>query len=445
MKITIFGANELGSLIATELFEDHDVTVIDKEENRVEEFNKLDISFIYGNAANVKVLNVAQIKDSDLFIACSSNDEANIVACMTVKRISRAITVCFVSNQEYMDSLDVIKGTDCHSIPLIDAIIWPEELLTQEIFRIITVPNAIDVENFAQGKAKLLEYRIKENSEILDKKIKEYIFPDQTLIVGITRNNTLFIPDGETKLELNDKVVFMGTPHSLDILASKIFETNFKVKDVTIIGGGSVGLMLAQQLESIGIRTKIIEKNYKRAEAISEDLKKTLVLSGDGTNIELLKQEDIGEADVVVSVTNNDERNLLCSLLAKQLGVPKVITRVSNSANIELFEKVGIDVAVSSKHAAMKEVRNDFIETEFNILATVESGQGEIIEMIVPQRLNDFKVMDLKLPVKAIISFVQRGRQIIIPKGNTEIKKDDILIIFTTKENSTKIKDFFMN
>ena len=443
MKIAIYGANEVGSLIATELFEDHDVTVIDKEENRSEDFNRLDISFIYGNAANPKILEAAQIRDTDLFIACTGNEDSNIVACMAVKRLSRALCVCFVSKQEYIESLSLIKGVEYNQRTLIDAVIWPEELLTQEIFRIITVPNAIDVETFAHGKAKLLEYRIKEHSDLIDKKIKDCTFPEQTLIVGITRENTLFIPNGETKLELNDKVIFMGLPHSLDLLAGQIFESNLKVKYVTIIGGGSVGLMLAKQLEDLGIRTKIVEKNYKRAEILNEELKKTLVLAGDGTNIELLKEEDIDESDVVVTVTNNDERNLLCSLLCKQLGVPKVITRVTSFDNVALFERVGIDVAVSTRESAMKEIRNDFIETEFNILATVESGQGEIIEIIVPPKFHNTKIMALNMPVKAIVSFIKRKGAIIIPKGITEVKENDVLIIFTEKINSAKVKDFF--
>ncbi len=444
MKITIFGANELGCLIATEFFEDHDITVVDKEENRTEEFNKLDISFVYGNGSNIKVLESAQIKESDLFIACTTMDEANIVACSTVKTVSpNCCCVCFVSKSEYIESLSLIKSSDYHAGLYFDNIIWPEQLLMQEIYRIITVPSAIDVENFAQGKAQLLEYRIKDNSQILNKKIKDCIFPEHTLIVGITRNDRLFIPDGDTTLELNDKVIFMGTVNSLDLLAGHIFRVNESVKCVTIIGGGRVGLMLAQQLENVNIKTKIIEKDYKRCEYLTETLKKTLVLSGDGTDIELLKQEEIGDCDVVVTVTNNDEKNLLCSLLAKQLGVAKVITRVTKSANVNLFEKVGIDVAVSSKEAAIKEIRNDFIETDLEILATVESGQGDIIEMCVPERLNNKTIMELNLPVKAIVSIIQRGNQIIIPKGDTKIRKNDFLIIFTTNENSMKIKNFF--
>ena len=168
MKIVVFGASEIGYLIATEFFEDHDITIIDSEENRTDALNKLDISFIAGNGSNINTLKAANIEDADIFIACTNFDEANIVSCLTVSRLSRAKTVCFVSKPEYIESLKLVKNTQYE---MIDFVIWPEELLTQEIFRIITVPEAVDVENFASGKARLLEYRIKEDSLILNKKI----------------------------------------------------------------------------------------------------------------------------------------------------------------------------------------------------------------------------------------------------------------------------------
>ena len=195
---------------------------------------------------------------------------------------------------------------------MIDQVIGPEELLTQEIFRKITVPEAVDVENFACGRARLLEYRIKEDSILLNKKLKDCKFVEQTLVVGITRDSSLFIPDGETEFLLNDKVIFMGSSTSLDILARDIFQSNTKVKTAAIIGGGSVGLMLAQNLEKINIKTKIIEMDYKRCEYLTEHLKKSLVLYGDGTNIELLEQEDFGDSDVVISVQTKFERICLC-------------------------------------------------------------------------------------------------------------------------------------
>lgn len=440
MKIVVFGASEMGCLIATEFFEDHDITIIDKEENKTDALNKLDISFVPGNGSNINTLKTASIEDADVFIACTTFDEANIVSCLTVSRLSRAKTVCFVSKPEYIESLKLVKNTQYE---MIDVVIWPEELLTQEIFRIITVPDAVDVENFASGKARLLEYRIKEESILLNKKIKDCSFREETLVVAVTRDETLFIPDGETEFKLNDKVIFMGSSTSLDILAREIFQSKTKVKTAAIIGGGSVGLMLAQNLEKINIKTKIIELDYKRCEDLTEELKNTLVLYGDGTNMELLMQEDIGESDVVISVTNNDEKNLLCSLLTKQMGAKKVITRVSKNANISLFEKVGIDVAISPKEASITEIRNNFIDTDVEILATVERGQGRIIETLVPDNFKEISLMDLKLPAKAIIAIIQRGHNVIIPKGMTKLKPKDLLLVFTREENSEKIIDFF--
>lgn len=440
MKIVVFGASEIGYLIATEFFEDHDITIIDNEENRTDALNKLDISYITGNGSNINTLKAANIEDADIFIACSLFDEANIVSCLTVSRLTRAKTVCFVSKPEYIESLSLVKNTQYE---VIDYVIWPEELLTQEIFRIITVPEAVDVENFAGGKARLLEYRIKEDSSLLNQKIKDCKFTEETLVVAVTREETLFIPNGETEFKLNDKVIIMGSSTSLDILARDIFQSQTKVKTAAIIGGGSVGLMLAQNLEKSGIKAKIIERDYKRCEYLTEMLKKTLVLYGDGTNMELLQQEDIGDCDVVISVTNNDEKNLLCSLLTKQMGAKKVITRVSKSANISLFEKVGIDVAISPKEAAINEIRNNLIETDVEILATVERGQGRIIEALIPKTFKEISLMDLRLPEKAIIAIIQRGHSVIIPKGTTVLKPDDSLLIFTREESSQKIIDFF--
>lgn len=440
MKIVVFGASEIGFLIATEFFEDHDVTIIDKEENKTDTLNKLDISFVCGNGSNINTLQAANIDDADVFIACTGFDEANIVSCLTVSRLSRAKTVCFVSKPEYIESLKLVKNT---RYEMIDYVIWPEELLTQEIFRIITVPQAVDVENFAGGRARLLEYRIKEDSVLLNKKLKDCKFAEHTLVVGITRDSSLFIPDGETEFKLNDKVIFMGSSTSLDILARDIFQSTAKVKTAAIIGGGSVGLMLAQNLEKINIKTKIIEMDYKRCEYLTEQLKKTLVLYGDGTNIELLEQEDFGDSDVVISVTNNDEKNLLCSLLTKQIGAKKVITRVSKSANIHLFEKVGIDVAISPKEASITEIRKNLIETDIDILATVEGGQGRIIETLVPEKFNDLSLSQLKLPEKAVIAIIQRGLSVIIPNGMTKLSEGDSLLIFTREETSQKIIDFF--
>ena len=443
MKIIIYGATEIGCLIATEFFEDYDITLIDKEENRSEEFDKLDISFVSGSATDIGVLKRADIMGSDVFIACSGLDEANIVACLTAKKISGIKTICFVSKKEYQNAMAQDKSNEYLGDFFIDNIIWPEELLTQELFRIVTVAHALDVENFADGKARLLEYKVKPTSLIVGKMVKDCGFTKDTIIVGIKRNELLFIPNGLTEINADDKLIFMGTSRSLDILAGTFFHEKERVKSVAIIGGGNVGFMLAKNLEIMKIKSKIIEKNYDRCEFLAQELNSTLVINGDGTDLKLLDEEEIGSCDVVISVTNNDERNLLCSLLVKQLGVKRVIARVSKVLNIPLFEKVGIDIAVSSKTSAINEVRNDLNEADVDILATVEQGEAEVLEIPVKNDFDGQFIKDIRFPAPAIIGVIQRRSKVIIPKGDTQIRMRDILIVFTKANDAQKIKEHF--
>ena len=443
MRIIIYGATEIGCLLATEFFEDHDITVIDKEENRSDDFDKLDISFVQGNASDIKILKSADIYNADVFIACTALDEANIVACLSAKKLCGIRTICFVSKEEYRNAMEIDKAGDYLDDFFIDYVIWPEELLTQELFRIVTVAHALDVENFADGKARLLEYKVSQTSALVGKMVKDCGFTKDTIIVGIKRGKLLFIPNGLSEINADDKLIFMGTSHSLDILAGTFFHEKEQVKSVAIIGGGNVGFMLAKTLEDVKIKTKIIEKNYERCQYLAQELNKTLVINGDGTNLKLLDEEEIGGCDVAISVTNNDERNLLCSLLVKQLGVTRVISRVSKVLNIPLFEKVGIDIAVSAKNSALNEVRNDIDETNVDILATVEQGQAEVLEIPVNYEFNSKLIKDLRFPKPAIIGVVQRRNHVIIPKGDTEIKENDILIIFTMADSVPIIKQYF--
>ena len=188
---------------------------------------------------------------------------------------------------------------------------------------------------------------------------------------------------------------------------------------------------------------KIIERDEDRCNYLSQELDNALIIHGDGTDLELLNEEDVASSDVVVSVTNNDEKNLLCSLLLKNLGAKKVISRVSKNTNIALFEQVGIDIAISSKSASLNEIKNNIKDTNVGILATVEQGQGEVLEIVLPQNFTETKLMNLKLPAKAVIGIVQRRNRIIIPNGATQIMSGDNLIILTTSVDAPVIKEFF--
>jgi trk system potassium uptake protein TrkA len=444
MNLLIYGATDLGYMIALSLYQEHSVTILDDLEKLPEKFNSLDISFISGTGADIDALDQANTEKCELFIACSLLDEANIVACWTVKKIVAIETICFVHTMELYRNLVSARQKHYHTRYDIDSVIWPELLLTQDIFRIVSVPDAIDVEYFAEGRAKLFEYRIKENSILLDTRVMDCSFPPNVLIVGITRKHELFIPNGATVIQEGDKVIFMGLGPALDILAANIFQSTNQTRTAVLIGGGSIGFMLARKLEEAGIKVKIIEQDEARCVFLADNLGKSLVLHGDGTDMDLLEEESVGDADVSICITNNDEKNLLCSLLIKQLGSDhRIITRVSNTPTAQLFERVGIDVAVSPRASALTELLNRVQTRDADVLATVGGGQGEVLLITLPQSFPDTQVMDLKFEAQAIIGVVKRERQLIIPSGITLLRAGDQLKVFTMAEDSETVKSMF--
>ena len=437
---------EIGYLIASGLHHQHNVTLLhDENGDLYEKFINLDISMVEGGGGDITVLETIEAAKAGLFIACSSLDEANIVACWTIKKIADTETICFISKPSLFRNFSSSINNQYQTRYDIDSIIWPEQLLTQDIFRIISVPNALDVEFLVGGKAKLFEYRIKETSRIIDKPIMACQFPADMLIAGITREDKLFIPNGKTTIRLHDKVFFIGTGPALDTLAADFFQQSSEVKSVSIIGGGSVGCMLADLLECRGIRVKLIEFDSQRCEYLANYLKKTLVLQGDGTDLELLESESIAEAEVCVCITNNDEKNLLCSLLVKQLGSKRIITRVGNLQNYELFAKVGIDVVVSPKASALTEVLNRIQVRDVDIIALIEGGKGEVLRLTIPETFKEVRIKEFKFPVNAIIGVIARGHRVLIPNGDTLLLPGDRLKIFTMIEDSETIKELFFS
>ena len=443
MDILLYGTTEMSYLIASHLQQLHNITVISEIGESAEKFSSLDVGIAEGSGGDRNLLKRIEAEKADLFIACSALDEANIVACWTVKRVSDLETVCFVSKPELYRNFSISTQDTWQGGAEIDSIIWPELLLTHDIFRIISVPDALDVEYLAGGKAKLFEYRIKDDSTIIDKQVCDCGFPSDVLIAGVTREGTLFIPNGSTRIRLGDKVFFIGSGVGLDTLAVEFFHRGSKVKNVSIIGGGAVGFMLAQRLEKRGVKVKIIEHDASRCSWPANTLKKSLILQGDGTDLELLESEAIAEADVCVCTTNNDEKNLLCSLLVRQLGSQRIITRVGNLQNYELFSHVGIDVVVSLKGSALTEVLDRLQARDVDIVALIEGGKGEVLRLTIPENFKEVAIRDFRFPVNAVIGVVNRGHRVLIPNGNTLLKPGDRLKIFSMKEDSETLKELF--
>jgi len=445
MRILIIGGGEVGYALARGLAGDHAVVVVDHSSEVGERFRTLDVEFVHGSATSADVLRRASLDDAELMIACTGLDEVNLVACAIAKRTGLTRTTCFVSSDDFLGADGSADSMREHFG--IERVVWPEAQLADDIERVIAAPGAIDAEVFAGGRIRLLEFRLQEGSPLTAGPVSSLRVPQRALIVAVKRQGAFDIPRGDTRLAAGDKIIVMGTPAALRDLQPQIEPTSAsgsKRQLVTIIGGGDVGFRLAQRLDAEAkVELRIIEKDRRRGEQLAASLKRALVLNGDGTDLELLEAEEIGRSNVLVSVIDNDERNLLASLLARQLGVRKIITRVSRPANLRLFELVGIDVALSARGAAVTSVIHHIQGGRANLLAVLEEGQATVVELIVPPDYRPRALQDLNAPPQSIVGAILRRDQVLIPRGQDQIRPHDRLLVFATSESAAAIRNFF--
>jgi trk system potassium uptake protein TrkA len=443
MRIIIAGGGEIGFQIAQELAGQRDIVVIEEDPVVASRFERLDLHFIRGSPIQPEKLRSANLTESDKFIACSESDEKNIIACLSAKRLGDPQTYCLVSKADYFHSFQARDGDE--SVLTIDRVIWPQQMLAEEIARIVLVPRAIDVEVFASGRIRLLEYRLHPSSHLLRKPLSQLNLPRGVLAVAVTHADNLYIPSGNSMLHEGDKVVFMGEDKALlKLQRDFIVDSQQKVEQVAIIGGGTVGLTLAKILQASGkLELKIIEKSGHRCELLAAELPSALVLHGDGTDLELLEAEQLYRSDAFVSVTTNDEKNLLSSLLARQMKVPKIITRVDKPANIRLFESVGIDVPINMRVTAIESVINTLQDTNIQLLATVEGGKADVLELEVPASYPTTKLINMPRIEGAIIGAIVRKNQIIVPHGEDTVRAGDHLFVFSMDQSSQAVREYF--
>ena len=440
MRIVIAGGGGIGLQFARKLSADYDIVVIEDDPEAARPFEALDVQVARGKPTHIETLRGIGLCADDKFVACSDSDERNIIACMAAKRLGGARTFCFVSKEEYYESF---RGKTEDDVFDIDEVIWPQLMLADEIARIVLVPEALDVEVFAGGRILLMEYRISEDSSLVGKHLREIKLPKRVLAVALICDGQLSIPRGDTLFDPGDKVIFMGKRRPLTSFARSVFQQGKTgVSEVTVIGGGTVGVTLAKRLEQGGVRLKLIELDQERSEAIAGELD-CIVLQGDGSDLALLREENIADSDVLVSVTSDDEKNLLGSLLAKQMGIPKIITRVNNPTNIRLFEEVGIDVALNALITAVNAVETMLRGTSAQLLATLEQGKAEVLEIVVPDDYPVTQIRNLPPVPGAIIGAVVRGWRTIVPHGDDYVNPGDHLLVVSTEDAKEAVEHYF--
>ena len=444
MHLIIIGGGEVGFALARSLSDAHEVVVIDHNPTVGDRFSSLDVEFLPGSGTSTSLLRRAGIERCKLFVACTGQDEVNVVACALANRIGSPETICLVSKDDF---LQPGGGGDLLREQFgIDRILWPEAQLAEDIVRVIQAPGAIDAEIFLEGRIRLLEYRLEEGSPLSAAPLALLKLPHGALAVAVKRGDSFLIPRGKTQLATGDKVFLMGTHAAMREVQARVVAGQAPVRQmVTIIGGGDVGFRIAQELDRMTeIELRVIESNEQRGQMLAASLDHALVLHGDGTDLALLESEEIGRSDVLVSVIDNDERNLFASLIARQLGVRRIITRVSKPGSQRLFDRVGIDVPLSARAAAVASIVHGVTGGRSRLLAVLEEGQAEVLEVKVPSGYTPTPLLKLEPPPDSIVGAIRRGDQVIVPHGGDEIRGDDTLLVFTTAASAPQVRDFFL-
>lgn len=443
MRVIIIGAGKVGFKLSEKLSEEgHEVLMIEQDESRRKIIQEhLDILVSGGNGASPRVLADAGVTRTDLLIAVTDQDEANMLACMVAKRAGVARTIARVRSPEYVKH-DQALFREWMGI---DLIINPEMVTALEILQILKTPAALDVEEFAGGLVRLLEIKLRPDSPYADVPLKNLRFPNNILAVGILRQDRMIIPKGHDVLQPNDHVFFIGEHDAIIEFEKQFVNKKSKVERVLIVGAGRVGRNLAVLLEESGLSVKVIDQDPERCDSVACLLNKGIVLHGDGTDVDLLKQEGVGEADAVVCLTNDDKLNLLVALLAKRMGAQKTFMRVSRTEYISVMEQVGVDVVLSPQLLTVGVILRFVRRGDIVSVMLFDGAKAEAMEVIIPadSPTTGKPLKNLGMPEEALVGMVVRGKQVIVPDGETILHAGDRAIIFTLPDTASEIADIF--
>jgi len=446
MKTIIIGAGKVGFSIAQLLStEGHDVVIIDHEEERLEVIDQiLDVQVLQGNGSSCTVLESAGIKKADMLVAVTEMDELNMIACLLAKQYGVKTTVARVRNPEYTEtphfSPEALLG--------IDLIINPERVTALEIAQLIKNPAVTNVEYYANGRVEMVELIIGKDWPIAGTQLKS-LDTSKYVIVAIMRNHRMLVPTGDNTIQAGDHIFVMSNTLDMPEVIRSLGVLKRKIENITILGAGRTGYYLAKTIEDqkIPVNIKIIEKRTKRAREVSEKLNNSLVINGDGSDLELLQAENTGQSDLFVAVTDDDKLNLLSALIAKNLGVKKTIAKIKRTDIMPLMEQIGIDVVLSPRiltaGAVLKYIRRGDIVS----VKVLGEESAEMIELVAqPGAVAvDKKLYKIKFPPGSLVGAIVRGDEVIIPSGDNVIRAHDHLMIFSMPKSIHKVEKLFIN
>ncbi|HET9332824.1 MAG TPA: Trk system potassium transporter TrkA [Gemmatimonadota bacterium] len=446
MKVVVIGGGEVGYHLAARLsVEQHDVTVVERNPDlagRIQ--SQLDVLVVEGNGASLTCLEKAGIRGADLLLAVTNFDEVNLIACLIAAQFQVELKVARVSNPEYSERRGILEEKRFGA----DLLINPEQECAREIFKLFHRLAATDVAEFAGGRVVLLALPVGSAAPAVGRSLEEIgraLEGRHFLTVAIDRDNESIIPDGATRIQAGDTIYLISEAEYLPEAYRLLGLEGERIRRAMLLGGGRVGTHLATMLEREGVQPTVIEQDRDRCVALAEKLESGLVLHGDATDLDLLSQEGIAETDGLAAVTSEDETNLLASLLAKHLGAKKVITLLKRSEYIPLVTRIGIDAAVSPRLSTANRILQHVRGGRILSMAVMERNQAEAMEYeVLPgSRVEGKRIADLHLPQGTILGSIERGDQVIIPRGDTRVEQGDRVVVFALPAAIDETTDFF--
>lgn len=437
MKIIILGAGQVGSSIAEILSrENNDITLVDNNRALLDSLqDKMDIGTVAGEASSPEVLIQAGAADVDLLLAVTNSDEVNMVACQVAHTLFKTPTkMARVRSIDYLAHENLFGD---HSIP-IDSIISPEQIVTNQIKRLIEYPGALQVIDFAGGKIHLVGIKAYYGGALVGQQLRElndHLPSVNTRVAAIYRRDSAIIPTGRTVIEPDDEVFFISTQEDIRTVMQELRTIEEVGKKVILAGAGNIGFQLALSLEKSGYQVKLIERDPERARVVSEKLENTVVLNGDAADEELLRQENIDSMELFCSLTNADEANILSAMLAKRLGARRTMAIVNRSAYIDLIESSLLDIAISPRVSTVSALLSRVRRGDVVAAHSLRRGVAEAIEAVAHGDQNESKVVgrklsQIKLPKGATIGAILRQDKLVQLNKEVVVKEDDHIIIF---------------
>lgn len=448
LKIIIVGCGKVGANLVDQLSkEGHDITVIDKKAEKIQDItNTYDVMGLVGNGASYSTQMEAGIEETDLIIAVTDSDELNLLCCTVAKRVGKCAAIARVRTPDYSEETGYLREQLGLAL-----IINPELEAAREVARILYLPTALEVNSFAHGQAELVKFKVPEGN-ILNGLSLAYLGKNITndiLICAVERNGEVYMPNGDFVLQSGDVVSFVSERHIARDFLKQIGLATRQVKDTMIIGASKAAYYLAKELLNMGISVKIIEKEKENCESLSVKLPKAIIINGDGTDPDILKEEGIETVQSFIPLTGIDEENIMLTLYAKQVSKAKVVTKINRVNYKQVINNLDLGSLVYPKYITSEAIiayvraKKNSMGSNIETLYHMFDSRVEAIEFIVEEnsKVSGVPIKDLKLKKDVLISFINHNGHIIIPTGNDEIEDGDTVMIVTKNTGFTGIDD----